>query len=1182
MTVSYKKSRSGAYYINSQTLEDYYASTSEKEPPGIWHFSPRFGESVDSMFGESNGEKFDAASTEAFGMLCSGFNPEDGSALTQNAGKAERVALHDFTFSAPKSFSVVWGLTENAELRETIGKAQLNGVKMAIDLMSEKAAYTRQGKAGHTKVKGSLISALFEHGSSRENDPQLHTHGVILNLVQRPDGKFGALEKRDMMRWQGAAASIYHANLAWAARQAGAEVVMEGRLPEIKDVPQHVREAYSKRRQRIEAAVEAAQSELGMSTDAARASRGLYQKATIETRDAKSELSRAELKELWLREGAELGYTEAEILQAFSHGTPPALSVDDLMELARAALDDLTEKDAVFTEPSLYTAVAVGLCGEASPEQIMAMAEAMKAELLTTQRIDELTGTAETIYTTRQQLLAEEDIRLMCGRTAGEHRIDKKVVDKAIAQRDQALKKTVAAELKKRGLDPADATGLEREQIEAIRHICESDDAISVLEGTAGAGKTFSIKSVGEIYSSQGYQVHALSGAWTQALNLKKEADFDSGRAIAAWLAELRSGKLVLDAKAVIILDEAGMVGTREMRAVLREAERAGCKVVLLGDTLQQTAVSAGDALRMVVREQGSARLDTIRRQKSETERQGVKDLFAGRGVEGFAAFQHRAQVLESAEQVRFAMISDWLRGKLRDGDHMGRGRADTAARTLFEGRDSKAIKTHLMQASDKATVFELNQLAHDALRAAGKLGEDSVRLETMDCPAGERVEFSVGDEVVFRINRRDLGGDGTTEASEVFNRVKGVIVGIDDQDRLQIMTSDRALVTLDPKDEAWQHADGGVALQHAYAQTVYAGQGVTVDHTYNADSAALNRRSAGVMMSRHREEAHVYIDREARYESKMKNTDASDWHHIGKFDDAECMARTAQSWGRESEKSNATDFAQWRTGEGVYVQADQALAIEELEQVVQHMDELQASTEAADVLPFQNESWYELRTRDSQRIAPEQRAELERRGRMDLAVDGISSRVIADARDQGMLDFDNAGRPVFDGYRPGQSKHTGHGPVNRLADDGTKAEGALRDRFPPILRGDPDHVAVVKSGRDALALWTQADQRKEPRPTVVVASGDVREATALWHVRDLVKNAKTVEIIPSREASDGAKRAADEAIRRSGGPQPTRSERRPAEEVKTAAQEEAKQELKKDYQREQQERMAPRPGQSY
>lgn len=155
-----------------------------------------------------DGGGFGAQDVEDFGAICEGFDPATGDKLVQNAGKS-RTALHDFTFSLPKSFSVIWSQSDLV-LKEEIERFQQESCRLAMDFLSEKSAYTRQGKDGHIKTKTSFIGAIFEHGSSRADDPQLHTHFTILNICRRPDGTTGAIETIEAMRWhRGSAGGRY-------------------------------------------------------------------------------------------------------------------------------------------------------------------------------------------------------------------------------------------------------------------------------------------------------------------------------------------------------------------------------------------------------------------------------------------------------------------------------------------------------------------------------------------------------------------------------------------------------------------------------------------------------------------------------------------------------------------------------------------------------------------------------------------------------------------------------------------------------------------------------------------------------------------------------------------------------------------------------------------------------------
>lgn len=1100
MSLSHKKSRSGDYYTNCMTAEmlndvegtrlpghrvDDYYTAGAKEPPGEWYFAPdQHGNRGD--FGLTDGRVFseDGSDVDAFHDLCKGYNPNGGKQLVQNAGNKNRIALHDFTFTAPKSFSVVWSQIDE-EGRKRIQEAQRTAVRDALDFFSEKGAWTRQGKGGHIKTKTQFIAGLFEHGSSRADDPLLHIHATILNVCRRPDGSTGSIETLDAMRWQGAVASIYHSGLAYKLRAMGAAIRMDGKIPEVEGVPRHVLEAFSQRRKAIEEAVEKWQAEHGLTKDASRASRGLLQKATIETRDQKGELSRDDLETLWLERGRELGFSEQEVREVFSLGEPLIqLSQDELLEEARKAVDKLTDMDATFREPALYTAVAVHLCGRASVEDIKAAVDAVRPTLVHTESlVNTETGEVERIYSTREMLVIERDLVARVKEKTPEHQLDAKFVDSFIAAKDQACLQAAMKDAAKRGGNPSDAKGLADEQIAAMRRVALTESQVVVVEGTAGAGKTFTAESIAAMHKAQGYEVHGLSGAWAQALNLQQEAKLDSGRAIAGWLAEIERGKIELSEKTLVILDEAGMVGARDMRNVVRAVQDAGGKLVLLGDTLQQSSVSAGDALRVVVAETGSSRLDVIRRQRKESDREAVHEFFAGKADEGLDRYVGRIHIEADAESTNARIIKDWAQSRAQHPE-----------------------KSHLILALDNASVDDLNRRAHQARKDAGELGEKSVQLVTMSSKdEHDLVEFSQGDKVVFRVNNRGLSTEETEEgqrAGEVFNRVRGTVEDISESGELTIRNEDGKLIQVNPRDERWQHKDGGLGLQHDYATSIYASQGLTRDVVLVKDHAAMSRKQTGVAFSRHRDDCQVYIDREARYEAKMRHTAADDWHHISEFSDEECVDRMKASYSKAGDKESTLDFDDWRDSQGVKLYPEGELTLQRIDELREHMETAKANERAEQILPFQRESWYELRERDP--AQPDQVMAIRDR----LADEGIRGSVMIEAEKQGFVTYDADGRVSFNGHRPMDGK-----VVNRIT-DGQAEDGALRGRFPPILRGNDKEVHVVRSGQDALALWSNHERQAKPKPTVIVAGDNVKEATSLAHVRNvLAKSEKPIVI---------------------------------------------------------------------
>lgn len=1082
MTTSYKKASAdgAAYYTNcmtedgSKSVDDYY-SGSAKEPPGTWYVGPNEDGSRTSALGIEDGVVFGqvegAEDVERFHNLVNGFHPENGTNLTQNAGKPGRVALHDFCLSAPKSVSSVWSQADPVT-KAAIEKAQESGAREFLDFMSSKS-YGRLGAGGVNKVHAPMRAALFGHGSSREDDPQLHTHCVIFNLVEFENGATCALETREMMRWQGAAASLYHARLAWEVRQLEFGIERKDNLFELAGVPDHVKEAFSQRRAQLVAAVERKLKDLGMDTEAIAASRGMFTAAAMETRAGKNELTREQLQALWHDRGNDLGFTEAEVNELMSAGKPILFTDAELLEEARLALAELTENHAVFKEPALLTRVAVQLVGKASPDQILAVVETLKEkDLLTTETVNKA-GLAEQIFTTREMLILERQMLHLANRKDGKHVLD--VVD---------LPRT-----------------LDAEQRAAAIAATSDINAVSVIEGTAGAGKTFTMDAISRAYEANGYVVTGLAANWDAALNLQDAAKLADGRAITGWVNAVRKGKTILNEKSLIVVDESGMVGSRDMKNVLALAKKAGAKVILLGDTLQQKPIAAGDPLRLIAQQNGSSRLNIIRRQRDEKDRAAVFNFFAGQADEGLAPYLARGDVkiAEGPEDTSTQLIAAW-----------------------FETRREHPTQTQRIYAVDRPSVARLNAIAHDTLRDAGLLGE-SIKVKNLECTKAEDlVEFSVGDEVVFRV---------TNDAEGVKNKNLGVIEAIergrgDLGDTLYVRTK-KGLVGVNTADQAWDYKEngkkmGGIGLQHAYAFTTRSSQGDTVDRVFVKDSTALARDSAGVAMSRHRETCQVFVDRQARYESKMRQTPADQWEPISKFTDEECIGRMTKGWSSEREKCSTLDFDDWRQAGALVDQkvevlaatvSDQAadakiLAEKELERIRKAY--LGKTTALGDIkplkpLPFQLMPHYELKETKANASAGQRGVERLRAEISEAGVDEATDEAMREAGESKFLTFANDGSPVFAGRRPEDGK------MVLSHRDGDLNHPGLRSRYPPVLLGqDPSRVDIVRTGREAIELRATQIRLERARSTIIVTGGR-SDALALPHVREQLENAQLV-----------------------------------------------------------------------
>ncbi|MDE2111486.1 MAG: relaxase domain-containing protein [Alphaproteobacteria bacterium] len=272
-----------AYYDHLRA-DDYY--TRDGEPPGRW-----MGQAADrlSLNGPVTQSEFESA--------LQGRDPKTGQSLTRQHGPSH-AAGWDMTFSAPKSVSVVWALSESPN-RERIVQAHQGAITAAARSLEQTAAFTRRGPGGriHEPTAG-LLMAAFDHHTSRELDPQLHTHCFIFNLAPRQDGSWGSIVSRELYRTQKAAGQVYRAELANGLERLGYALDRQADTFRIAAIPLSVERDFSKRRQAIE---EAARTH-GYATP-----KGM-ELAALRTRRAKQSAKLADLFRDWQSEAKALGF----------------------------------------------------------------------------------------------------------------------------------------------------------------------------------------------------------------------------------------------------------------------------------------------------------------------------------------------------------------------------------------------------------------------------------------------------------------------------------------------------------------------------------------------------------------------------------------------------------------------------------------------------------------------------------------------------------------------------------------------------------------------------------------------------------------------------------------------------------------------------------------------------------
>jgi Ti-type conjugative transfer relaxase TraA len=378
---------------------------------------------------------------------------------------------------------------------------------------------------------------------------------------------------------------------------------------------------------------------------------------------------------------------------------------------------------------------------------------------------------------------------------------------------------------------------LSGEQVLAYLHVTRSRD-LAVVVGIAGGGKSTMLGTARQVWEGQGYRVRGAALSGIAAEGLGGSAGIES-RTIASWEYAWNQGKETLTASDVLVVDEAGMVGSRQLGRLLERVHQAGAKLVLVGDAEQLQAIEAGAAFRAIAERVGAIAITEPRRQKVDWQRLATKELASARteaALDRYAAenLVHRHATREAA---RAGVIAAWDAARRENPGH------------------SQIILAH-----ERVDVRALNEAARAVRRAAGELGPDQV-LRTEAGP----LAFAEGDRIYFLRNERGLGGSSGTGKTGGPGGIGGTGVKNGTLGTLTRIKGSRLTVRLDGPEGAGtgravtfdlaDYADIG----HGYAATIHRNQGATVDQAHVLATPGMDRHLAYVAMSRHRHAARLH-----------------------------------------------------------------------------------------------------------------------------------------------------------------------------------------------------------------------------------------------------------------------------------------------------------------------------------
>jgi conjugative relaxase-like TrwC/TraI family protein len=813
-------------------------------------------------------------------------------------GQLEHRPGWDVTLSAPKSVSIMAEVAGDRRLIAAHGEA----VRTAMGHVEKHMAATRVRDGGTVtrEATGNLVIASFQHGTSRAQDPQLHTHNVIMNATRDEDGTWRSLEPRAIYQLQKQIGAIYRQELALKVRELGYEIEPgKDSLFEIKGVSAEVIGAFSTRSAEIEAAL----AERGTSRDAASAVE--KQIAALDTREAKVAADHASLVTGWRETASGAGFGAAArmamIEQAEATAADPSHRADMDRQMTMAdravahAADKLGERQSVFSVATVQEEAGRIALGKVGYAQIGAAIETAtkQGELIDRTFLDrrgaEFAGftTRQNVETEARMLRIEADGRCALAPIATPLAAAKAVAG-AVAQSERA------------------GFGWNADQRSATEQLLTSRNRITALQGYAGTAKTTTVLATfAREAEARGVAVTALAPTASAAMVLG-DALGTRGDTVARHL--LVPERPQMGQPAAWIVDEASLLSARDTARLFDLANKHDARIILVGDVKQLGSVEAGAALAQLQSAgMETAKLAEIVRQTNQATKEAVLASIEGDAKKALAALDRGGgQIVESTDRAeRFAAIAERYAGL----DKAGR------ARTLViepsrEGRDvlTADIRAALTQSGAlTGPAVTVESLANKGLTRAeardplsydkgdivrftrdyadkGVTRGEAYRVESIDPAksaialksedgrdvdwrlrqwgaghaqafAPQSLELKAGDAIRFTRNHREAGR---------INGARGEVVAVDAQTRTAtIQTGHGRTETLNLDAARDRH------IAHTYVDTAFAAQGRTADHVIiHADSKAthlIDQKSFYVGISRAKDSVAIFTNDRGR-----------------------------------------------------------------------------------------------------------------------------------------------------------------------------------------------------------------------------------------------------------------------------------------------------------------------------
>jgi conjugative relaxase-like TrwC/TraI family protein len=738
-----------------------------------------------------------------FIALMEGRHPRSERWLRQAGADGSRGGGIDVTFSAPKSVSVTWALGDEHE-RGVIEQAHRNAVEQAIEHMTETVPTVRRryGAGVVEEPACELIAAEYLHTTARgvmdgdAPDPQMHSHVVVTSAV-RDDGRIVAVASRPIFRSAREVGAFYRSALAHELSERGFEIDAgtgkEGRYFEIAGVPQGLVEAFSARSREVAAAAERFRAKWGRTPE-----RGELRRLKLENRKAKLPVTRADLQRVWDEKAARHRFPRKRHDRQHDGRSRREGALEARVE------ERLTKRGATFEPGELRAVLLEQSAGELSPAHALARSRRMIAE----RRVLPLEGGRMTTLAVRAKEQAIERRITQLAQPAG-----RDVGERA---------RTVAGDQ----LAERIGSRLSDEQAHALAIITGPERA-AVLVGPAGTGKGVVIDVAARAEQLTGHATFGIAVSGSTAQRLGQDSPALVGRTITldALVARAQSGRLDIHERTTVFFDEAGMADTSRLDRLTEVVDRAGAKLVVIGDGAQLPSIGAGGMFDRLTEIAPNAALSNVRRTLDPAEQRAWADLRAGRSDRAMAHYLHRGRLhmADTRDQAVEHAVQDWA--------------------TLTETIPISEVA--LISDASNLEINRLNARAQHYRAERGELGDIEAEIP------GVHYGIRAGDRVAMIDQHHQPG------AERVENGSRGEVIDINE--------TGEVLIQFDATNQ-WRTLAGDELgrLRLGYASHIHRAQGATVTRTLVVTGGwQTSKEPAYVEASRAREGTDWYVNRQ-------------------------------------------------------------------------------------------------------------------------------------------------------------------------------------------------------------------------------------------------------------------------------------------------------------------------------